>query len=193
MGDRETSILERWPRAVSHSASLDPAASRMASMSRTLLRIRPAKSLAQGKWLGHPVHPALTDLPIGFWTSAFMVDLVGGDGAAEVARRLIGWGNLTAIPTALAGLADAQDLSHDDRRVAVVHGALNAAGLTAYVISWAVRRHPHRKMAIASSFIGATSLTIAAHLGGHMVFNAQTMRNGAPSRPNEPRQPRLDC
>ena len=33
-----------------------------------------------GTWLGHPLHPALSDLPIGFWTSSFVLDLaVGGD------------------------------------------------------------------------------------------------------------------
>ncbi|HUP72015.1 MAG TPA: DUF2231 domain-containing protein [Acidimicrobiales bacterium] len=128
--------------------------------------------MANGEWLGHPVHPALTDLPIGFWTSAFMLDFLGGEGADSSARRLIGWGNLAAIPTALAGLADATKLDDKDRRVAVVHGALNAGGLVAYLLSWTARRRPYRKVAIASSLFGATLLTVAGHLGGHIAFAA---------------------
>ena len=57
-------------------------------------------------WLGHPLHPLLTDLPIGFWTSAFVLDLVGGPGSRDASRQLVAWGVVSAVPTAAAGLAD---------------------------------------------------------------------------------------
>ena len=169
--NRSTPFL-RWPRALANTASLDPAASFMTATSDALFRSPRVESAAQGAWLGHPLHPALTDLPIGFWTSAFMLDFLGGATASHSARRLIAWGNLAAIPTAFAGLADARQLDHKSRRVAVVHGALNSAGLAAYVVSWAARGRTNRKVAIASSLVGATLLTVAGHLGGHMVFDA---------------------
>jgi len=172
--DDESSVLFRWPRAIADQERLDGAASWMMARSRGLLRSPGAVSLAQGKWLGHPLHPALTDLPIGFWTSAFMVDLVGGRGAADTARRLIGWGNISALPTAIAGLADAGQLSHEDRRIAVTHAALNIGGLMAYVLSWFARRGPHRTTAIVSSVAGAALLTVGGHLGGHMAFKPAT-------------------
>ena len=168
--DDQSSVLFRWPQAIADQEWLDGAASWMMARSRSLLRSPAAVSLAQGKWLGHPLHPALTDLPIGVWTSAFMVDLVGGREAADTARRLIGWGNISALPAAIAGLADAGELSHEDRRIAVTHAALNIGGLIAYVLSWFARRGPQRATAIASSVAGATLLTVAGHLGGHMAF-----------------------
>src|SRR5215208_1044560 len=37
------------------------------------------KDILSGTWLGHPLHPPLTDLVIGAWTSAALLDLFGGD------------------------------------------------------------------------------------------------------------------
>ena len=48
------------------------------------------KDVLSGTWTGHPLHPVLTHLPIGFWTSSFMLDLVGGKRSAAASRRLIG-------------------------------------------------------------------------------------------------------
>jgi uncharacterized membrane protein len=175
--ERGSSVPRRWPRSLADRAALDPLASMMITKSRVLLRSPKLVSFAQGRWLGHPLHPALTDLPIGFWTSAFMVDLVGGAEGSSTAQRLIAWGNLTAVPTAIAGLADARELDHEDRRIAAVHAALNAGGLLAYVVSWSARAVvPNRKVAIASSVIGATMLTVAGHLGGHMVFESRAKK-----------------
>ena len=37
---------------------------------------------------------ALSDLPIGFWTSAFTLDLLGGRHSRRAATRLVAWGVL---------------------------------------------------------------------------------------------------
>src|SRR4051794_614954 len=63
-------------------------------------------ALLQGMWLGHAVHPLLTDVPIGTWTSATVLDLVGGRAAQPAARRLVGIGILAAVPTAITGWAE---------------------------------------------------------------------------------------
>ena len=36
-----------------------------------------------GRWLGHPLHPALSDLPIGFWAGSMLLDLTNGDPSPE--------------------------------------------------------------------------------------------------------------
>lgn len=36
---------------------------------------RPIRNLLHGRWLGHPLHPALTDVPIGAWTVALVFDV----------------------------------------------------------------------------------------------------------------------
>ncbi len=53
------------------------------------------RDLLTGRWLGHAVHPVLTDLPIGFWTSAFTLDLIGGRRSRAAAQRLVGLGVLS--------------------------------------------------------------------------------------------------
>jgi hypothetical protein len=37
---------------------------------------RRLKSLLHGTWLGHPLHPALTDVPIGAWLLAVILDII---------------------------------------------------------------------------------------------------------------------
>ena len=91
-----------------------------------------AQALLRGEWLGHPLHPALTDLPIGFWTSAWALDIVGGRRCATAATALVGLGVLSALPTAAAGVADLVDMPRDKQRVGVVHAACNLAATAAY-------------------------------------------------------------
>jgi uncharacterized membrane protein len=180
VSDERSNMLVRWPPSVARQQWIDPFAARLTAVSRALQRSPRLDAAARGSWLGHPVHPALTDLPIGFWTSAMIVDLVGGPTGATAARRLIAWGNVAAVPTAIAGLADERDRSHDDRRVATAHAALNAAGLLAYVVSWLARRGSHRRVGIVASFVGASLLTAGGHLGGHLVFGSGTANEDAP-------------
>ena len=43
----------------------------------------PSADLLRGRPLGHALHPALTDLPIGFWTSAAVLDVVAAGTAPQ--------------------------------------------------------------------------------------------------------------
>jgi uncharacterized membrane protein len=180
--DRERTrpnILVRWPRVIGSQRWLDPFATLMTNVGHALARARRVDALARGTWLGHPVHPALTDLPIGFWTSAMVIDVVGGPASRATARHLIACGNVTAVPTIIAGLADARDRAPADRRVASVHAALNGAGVLGYVASWYARGARRHRLGVATSFVAATLLTVAGHLGGHLVFTAQAEAPGS--------------
>src|SRR3954449_5369192 len=42
----------------------------------------------RGEWLGHALHPLLTDLPLGCWLSAGVLDVLGGRGARHASQRL---------------------------------------------------------------------------------------------------------
>lgn len=61
---------------------------------------RPAviKNTLSGTWLGHQLHPLLTDIPIGSWVAAGMLDITGAGGSGRAARRLVGFETLAAIP-----------------------------------------------------------------------------------------------
>ncbi len=130
----------------------------------------PVSSLLGGTWLGHPVHPALTDLPIGFWTTAFFLDLFGGKGGRRAARRFVGLGVVFALPTAATGLADWADTGGGTRHIGMTHGLINTTALTLYALSWRARRRSHTLRGIALSLAGATLATAGAYLGGHLVY-----------------------
>ena len=112
------------------------------------------KDALSGTWLGHPVHPMLTDLPIGFWTSALVLDVVGGKKSRRAAQRLIAFGILSAIPTAVTGAADWSDTDTPDKRVGLVHGLLNTAAVLTFVSSWRARHRGHHLRGIALGAVG---------------------------------------
>jgi nitrite reductase/ring-hydroxylating ferredoxin subunit/uncharacterized membrane protein len=128
-----------------------------------------AKDALSGTWLDHPVHPMLTDLPIGFWTSAMLLDFLPGAGHEDAARALIGAGVLCAIPTALTGAADWSDTEDSARRVGTVHAAANSGALVCYIASWSARRRGKHAAGMALGVAGASLATVGGLLGGHLV------------------------
>jgi nitrite reductase/ring-hydroxylating ferredoxin subunit/uncharacterized membrane protein len=128
------------------------------------------KDLLSGTWLGHPVHPPLTDVVIGAWTSALLLDLFGGDPTEEAADRLVGAGVLAAVPTAAAGLSDWAELRGGTRRVGSVHAIGNTTALLLHALSWAARRRGDRRRGVTLSALGYSVATFSAWLGGHLSF-----------------------
>ncbi len=130
----------------------------------------PVKDALHGVWLGHPLHPVLTDLPIGFWTSAFVLDLVGGRPARPAADALVGIGVAAALPTAAAGLADWSDMDAPERRAGLVHAAANVAATALYGLSFLARHRGHRTGGVALGLAGAAAATAGGFLGGHLAY-----------------------
>lgn len=127
------------------------------------------KDLLSGTWLGHPLHPVLTDLPIGFWTSSFVLDLVGGPSSRRASKRLLGLGIVSALPTAAAGLSDWSDTLGEERRLGAAHAVGNGAALVLYGWSWRARREGSWGKGVALGFLGAGAATVGGYLGGHLV------------------------
>jgi len=127
------------------------------------------KDALSGTWLGHPVHPMLTDLPIGFWTSSFMLDVVGGKAGRRASKRLLGLGILSALPTAAAGLSDWSDTLGEERRIGTAHAIGNVAALTLYGLSWRARSKGSWGKGVALGFLGAGAASAGGYLGGHLV------------------------
>lgn len=130
----------------------------------------PTKDVLHGVWLGHPLHPLLTDLPIGFWTSAFVLDVIGGRRARPAADVLVALGVAAALPTAATGLADWSELNEPERRSGLVHAAANLAATTLYALSFLARRRGERGRGVALGIAGATAATLGGFLGGHLTF-----------------------
>ncbi|MGD9796601.1 MAG: DUF2231 domain-containing protein [Acidimicrobiia bacterium] len=139
-----------------------------------------------GVWLGHPLHPVLTDLPIGFWTGAWVLDLVGGRSARPAADRLVGLGVVTALPTAAAGLADWSVLPEPERRSGAVHAMANLTATALYAASYVARRRGHRSTGVALGMAGAAAATIGGYLGGHLTFRRSVGPNRAAAASSTP-------
>lgn len=128
------------------------------------------KDLLSGTWLGHPLHPPITDLVVGSWTSALLLDLLGGERGEQAADRLVASGVVAAVPTAAAGLSDWAELGGGSRRVGLVHALGNVTALTLHALSLIERRRGRRSRGRALSALGYGAATFSAWLGGHLSF-----------------------
>jgi len=127
---------------------------------------KPVRDVLDGVWFGNPLHPALTDVPIGAWTAALVLDLAG----SEAADDALAVGILGAVPAALTGLNDWSHLKDDARRIGTVHALLNGASLTLNLASLAARRNGHRGLGRFLSAVAYGGTLVSAHLGGHLSF-----------------------
>src|SRR4051794_6264785 len=127
------------------------------------------RDLLQGRWLGHALHPLMTDLPIGFWTSAVTLDLLGAPESRGAARRLVGLGVLAALPTAVTGWAEWTETGEREQRVGVVHAVSNVVALTGFAASWRARRRGQHARGAALALASSTALALGGYLGGHLV------------------------
>jgi nitrite reductase/ring-hydroxylating ferredoxin subunit/uncharacterized membrane protein len=132
-----------------------------------------------GRWVGHPLHPALSDLPIGLWTGAMLLDALDNSPPSrrgvDAAGMLSAAGIVAAGATAVTGLSDWTVSNDQERRVGLFHGLLNTAALGLQCAALGTRLAGHRSTARA---LGAASLAVtagAAYLGGHLVFTKGAM------------------
>jgi uncharacterized membrane protein len=128
-------------------------------------------SFLRGEWLGHAFHPLMTDLPLGCWIGAGLLDLVGGRKGRDAARRLVGLGLLFVPLTGASGVADwEQESDVRIRRVGVVHAVGNTVAAAAYFASWRARRSEHHARGVAYAMVGGSLAWVTGYLGGHLSF-----------------------
>lgn len=166
---RRTFAVARVANSIGRQRHLDAVAEAASNAVKRVVPGGPAKDVLSGVWLGHPVHPMLTDLPIGFWTSAFVLDFLGGRRGRDAATTLVGLGTLSAVPAIAAGLSDWSDTTGAPRRVGLVHAAANAIAVASYTASWWSRRRGRHWRGVSYGLLGATAATVGGYLGGHLV------------------------
>jgi hypothetical protein len=165
------SPLRRLTERIEAIRAIDAVARPVARAARTALRPRALKEAVAGTWLGHAVHPLLTDLVIGSFTSATILDVLGGDDQAV--QLLIAVGIAAYPPTALTGVSDWSDTEAADagiRRVGLVHAVINATALSLYAASLAARRAGDADRGRLLGFAGASALSAGGYLGGHLAY-----------------------
>jgi hypothetical protein len=152
------SELHRVTERVGSVGALDRLARPVAGLVKRSLGHGAVKDALSGTWLGHPLHPLLTDIPIGSFTSASVLDVIGGRRGRAPADVLVAIGLASAVPTALAGAADWSDTHGADQRVGVVHAVSNAVGLAFYASSLRARARGARARGAARPGHGKTSV-----------------------------------
>jgi nitrite reductase/ring-hydroxylating ferredoxin subunit/uncharacterized membrane protein len=161
-------VLYEMTKRLEKAKGLDGAAKMVGGFVGKVLPPGSAKDALSGTWLGHTLHPVLTDLPIGAWTSATALDLIGGEESEDAARRLIGLGILASVPTALSGLADYSDTMGEERRVGFTHAVFNVAALTLFAASYGARLNGSSPMGKGLALVGMGTATAGAYLGAHL-------------------------
>ncbi len=145
--------------------------------------VRKAVDILHGTWLGHPLHPVLTDIPIGAWTVAMMCDLVAaqrGSGETEkMADALIAIGAVAAVPTAIAGVADYSAIDESAMAMAALHGLLNSTGLVLNLLSIRDRAAGKRSRGVLLSTVAFGVVNLSGWIGGEMLFNRKIGVNHA--------------
>ena len=137
---------------------------------------RPIKNLLHGTFLGHPLHPLLTDIPIGAWSVAAACDaleLCGVERHRDAADVAIAIGSLGAVAAAVTGLADWSDTKDEPQRLGMLHAVLNSAALTSYIIALSARRGGARRLGLVASFAGYGLVGLAGYVGGELAFGMQ--------------------
>ena len=148
---------------------IDPLAERLHRVADTVVRSEATDNLLTGAWMGHAAHPLMTDFPLGAWTSATLLDLLGGKGSRRAAAGLMTFGVVTAVPTVATGLAELRRLDQGSRRVAAVHAATNSVALGLYTASLLSRRRHHMR-AVWLGVTGGLVATVGGYLGGHLTL-----------------------
>ena len=171
VGAAAADTLEGLLKGIEDSNALNQVGTSVAGVVSQLLPPGKMKDVVSGTWLGHPAHPMLTDVPIGAWTSALVLDLIGGRRARKGADKLIGIGILAAVPTAVSGLSELADLGTDpERSLATAHGLGNTAALSLYCASYVARKVGARTMGVALSTAATALMMGSAYVGGHLSF-----------------------
>ncbi len=130
---------------------------------------RRLKNFMHGTWLGHPLHPVITDVPIGAWTAALVLDAMDEPAAdAVLAVGLAG-----ALAAAVPGLTDWHSTTGNPRRLGLVHGLMNIATAGVYAASLIARKNGARRRGRFLSTLGYGMLMGGAYLGGQLVYGMQ--------------------
>ena len=153
---------------IENASPLDPVVKAVRRVVTTALKQQSLRDVLHGVWLGHPLHPLLTDIPMGTWTAAAILDVVPGTGPASA--TLIATGCAAAVPTAVTGWADWSQLHPPQQRVGLVHAAANGLALALYTSSLLARARGRSLTGKAMSYAGLGAMTLGGYLGGHLVF-----------------------
>jgi nitrite reductase/ring-hydroxylating ferredoxin subunit len=163
-----TAPVDHVVERIEHAKPLDPVVKAVRRVVNAALGQQTVRDALHGVWLGHPLHPVLTDVPIGAWSAAAILDVVPGTGPASA--TLIATGCAAALPTAVTGWADWSQLHPPQQRVGLVHALANGVALALYSSSLLARMRGRSLAGKAMGYAGLGAMSLGGYLGGHLVF-----------------------
>lgn len=146
--------------------------------------LRPLKNFLNGTWLEHPLHPVLTDVPVGAWTLAILLDLLalilGVANLGLASGIAIGVGGLGALAAVATGFADWMDVDPPELAVGITHALINIVGIILFAISFLVLWANQWTIGwgdFIPAILGYLVITVGAYIGGSLVFRQGVMIN----------------
>lgn len=142
-----------------------------------------AADFFKGKWLGHPLHPALVHIPVGLWPAALVFDLLSYTGLGNLAVQLsffcIAVGLLVALVAVPAGIADWSEIKKEKPawKIGVWHMGLNLLAAVLFATNIGLRIGTFQTAtnvpvtAVTLTAIGVLLVSVSGYLGGQMVYS----------------------
>lgn len=135
--------------------------------------------ILQGKWLGHPVHPAVVHLPVGLWTVACALDIavranVAPPGASQIAMYCVGVGLVAVVFAVPTGFADWSSIKRGKPawKIGLVHMLLNAVAVVVWAVNlWLRIQTENAGAVLITSMLGTALVFAGGYLGALMVFD----------------------
>jgi nitrite reductase/ring-hydroxylating ferredoxin subunit/uncharacterized membrane protein len=159
----------------------------IAAVSRGFYRVlgSPGKLLQDflnGSWLGHALHPVLTDVVVGGATIAIFLDVLrvffGVDGLEDATAWTVGLTAVSGLGAIITGLTDFKDTATgNERNVAGLHGLINIVAVLIFTVSLLQRLGGSHDAAFWTLVIGYLVISVGAYIGGHVVYKYGYMVN----------------
>jgi uncharacterized membrane protein len=164
-------VLRRRVEAIERAERLDPVWRWAVRRAAPITEGRAGDAL-RGTWMGHALHPLLTDIPLGCWMSSGLLDVLGRKTARRASQRLVGIGLLAVPVTVAAGVADWSAVRGSrSKRVGLVHGVGNLVVSALYLKSWRARRRGQHARGVLLGLVGGSLAMVTGYLGGHLSYN----------------------
>jgi len=161
-------LADRVISRIESLTQLDPIADAVASLAQRLVPAGPARDGASGTPTGHPLHPPLTAVAIGSLSTSTMLAMTRAD--ARSTRRVMGMGLLAALPTVYAGLSDWSHTAAAERRVGLIHAAVNDLAIGCYLAGWLRSRRDGGGAGRILPVTGWLLMAVGGVLGGHLSY-----------------------
>lgn len=190
-------LAERLASAASDSGLIKGIANPLYDFLNKLFQetpLRPLKLIANGTWLEHPLHPLLTDVPVGSWTVALLLELIAIVFSVQnlglASGVAIGLGILAALAAMATGFMDWMDVDPPEKALGMLHAIFNIAATALFLIAFLMLWSSNWTIDISSfvvALVGYLVITVGAYLGGDLVFRMGTMinRNAYSSGPKD--------